>query len=70
MSFRTIKFRGRRTNGDWMYGIFIPEEYSWWGVPSIANKNFRYEVQEDTIGQYTGYNDSDGTEVYEGDILT
>ena len=66
---REIKFRGRRRNGEWMYGALIPAELSWWGVPSIADKNFRYEVDPETIGQYTGYKDVEGKEIYEGDIL-
>lgn len=66
---REIKFRGRRPNGQWMYGALIPAELSWWGVPSIADKNFRYEVDPETIGQFTGYKDADGKEIYEGDIL-
>jgi len=66
---RKIKFRGRQHNGEWIYGALIPAEYSWWGVPSIAEKNRRYEVEPETIGQYTGYKDDEGKEIYEGDIL-
>ena len=66
---RKIKFRGKRPNGQWMYGALIPAELSHWGVPSIADRNFRYEVDPETVGQYTGYKDVDGKEIYEGDIL-
>lgn len=66
---REIKFRGRRQNGEWIHGALIPTEFSWWGVPSIADKNFRYEVDPETVGQYTGYKDVDGKEIYEGDII-
>ena len=66
---REIKFWGRRPNGEWIHGALIPAEYSWWGVPSIADKNFRYEVDPETIGQYTGVYDSEENPVYEGDII-
>lgn len=64
-----IKFRGRRPNGEWVYGALIPAEYSWWQVSSIANKNRRFEVEDLTVGRYTGYTDFFGSEIYEGDIV-
>ena len=66
---REIKFRGRRRNGEWIHGALIPAELSWWGVPSIADKNFRYEVDPETVGQYTGTCDSEDTPIYEGDVI-
>ncbi len=69
-ALREIKFRGKRHNGEWIHGALIPADCSWWGVPSIANKNFRYEVYEETVGQYTGIMDSEENEIYEGDIIS
>ena len=66
---REIKFRGRRPNGQWMYGALIPAELSWWGVPSIADKTRRYEVDPETIGQFTGVYDSEEKPIFEGDVI-
>lgn len=66
---REIKFRGKRPNGQWIYGALIPAELSWWGLTSIADKNRRYEVDPETVGQFTGVYDSEEKPVYEGDII-
>lgn len=73
---RTIKFRGKRLdNGEWLYGDYHKRVG---GVECIIemqpNKNGKVEyvvnqVDPDTVGQFTGFHDTDGTEVYEGDIV-
>lgn len=67
---REILFRGKRADGGgWVYGYFFTEIGSFIKErPSSVSTN-TYLVLPETVGQYTGQNDRNGTRVFEGDIV-
>lgn len=70
---REILFRGKTITGEWIQGSLIVFGDRTFIYPTNGSQEdyhfYGYEVIPETVGQFTGFIDKNGSKVFDGDIV-
>jgi hypothetical protein len=71
---REIKFKALRSDGKgWVYGYYVlrpdGKHLIYWKPFKEATQNTYHEIDPETVCQFTGLQDKNGMDIYEGDNI-